>query len=397
MKIRLHPLTRGLMALIALALGAVFVVPLWQIQLEAPQYPEGLGMNIWINRLSGDLSTINGLNHYIGMMEIHPESFAELKFMPVIVGFFMAFGLLIAIVNRRALLTAWFGLLALSGLAGIWDFWRWTYDYGHKLNPYAAIKVPGMSYQPPVFGSKTLLNFKAHSYPDLGGWLLIGIGFLVFALLAWEWLRKHPEAPQNKGQNKGFKKLTTHLGMAFILAPFLALSTTACSPKPEPIVFTEDNCHFCKMTVMDPKYGAELVTDKGKIYKYDSVECLARHLNKEADLTGKAHSLWVIDADQPGTLIPAQAAFYLYSLKLPSPMGAFLTPVKARSGAEALMKIYPGKILSWEEILAQIKATPTHSRAQDHPEMVSDLEKAQTQAQTQAQTKETAVVGHEKH
>lgn len=390
MKIRLHPLTRGLMALISLALGAVFAVPLWHIQLEAPQYPEGLGMNIWVNRLSGDLSTINGLNHYIGMMEIHPESFAELKYMPVIVGFFMAFGLLIAIVNRRALLTAWFGLLALSGLAGLWDFWRWTYDYGHKLNPYAAIKVPGMSYQPPVFGSKTLLNFKAHSYPDLGGWLLIGIGFAVFALLAWEWLRKHPEAPQSNGQSKGLNTFSTHLGMALLLTPFLALSATACSPKPEPIVFTQDNCHFCKMTVMDPKYGAELVTDKGKIYKYDSVECLARHLEKEPDLTTKAHSLWVIDADQPGTLIPAQTAFYLYSLKLPSPMGAFLTPVKARSGAEALMKSYPGKILSWEETLAQIKATPTHSRAQDHPEMVSDLEKAQAKA------KETAVVGHEK-
>lgn len=72
MKIRLHPLTRGLMALISLALGLVFAVPLWHIQLEAPQYPEGLGMGIWINRMSGDLDTINGLNHYIGMMEIHP-------------------------------------------------------------------------------------------------------------------------------------------------------------------------------------------------------------------------------------------------------------------------------------------------------------------------------------
>lgn len=377
MKIRLHPLTRGLMALISLALGAVFVVPLWHIQLEAPQYPEGLGMGIWINRLSGDLNTINGLNHYIGMMEIHPESFAELKFMPLIVGFFMALGLLTVVLNRRALLTAWFGLLALSGLAGIWDFWRWTYDYGHKLNPYAAIKVPGMSYQPPIFGSKTLLNFKAHSYPDLGGWILIGIGFGVFALLAWEWLRKHPAPPQSQGLNQ----LQTNLGMALLLA----LSVSACSPKPEPLVFTQDNCHFCKMILMDPKYGAELVSSKGKIYKYDSVECLARHLEQDKDLGSQTHSLWVIDADQPGNLIPAQTALYLYSLKLPSPMGAFLTPVKARSGAETLQKSYPGKILNWEEMLAQV-ATPTHSRAQSHPDMVSDLEKAQ----------EKAVLGHEK-
>ena len=351
METRLHPLTRGLMALISLALGIVFAVPLWHIQLEAPQYPEGLGMGIWINRMSGDLNTINGLNHYIGMMEIHPESFAELKFMPLIVGFFMAFGLLTALLNRRALLTAWFGLLALSGAVGLWDFWRWTYDYGHNLNPYAAIKVPGMSYQPPIFGSKTLLNFKAHSYPALGGWLLIGCGFLVFSLLAWEWLRKHPSLPQSK-------RLKTPLSVAST-ALFLAVSATACSPKPETLVFAQDACHFCKMTLMDPKYGAEWVS---------------RHLTQEPDMVSNTHSLWVIDAAQPGTLIPAQSAYYLHSLKLPSPMGAFLTPVKQRSEAEALQKTYAGNILNWEEMQAQLKIS--HSHLQSPPERPLALKQA---------------------
>lgn len=391
--VRLHPLTRGFMALISLLLGTVFFVPLWRIQLEAPQYPEGLGMNIWINRLSGDLNTINNLNHYIGMMEIHPSSFVELKYMPLIVGFFMLFGLFVALLNNRILLTTWFGLLALSGMVGLWDFWRWTYDYGHNLNPYAAIKVPGMNYQPPIFGSKTLLNFKAYSYPDVGGWLLIGVGLLVFALVAWEWLRKHSEKRQSPpwGWNlKGFKareSLTLIIGGGCLVA-------IGCSPQPEPLIFTQDTCHFCKMTLMDPKYGAELVTDKGKIYKYDSVECLVRHREAEPKLAQQTHSLWVIDAGQPGTLIPAESAYYLHSLKLPSPMGAFITSLKDRSRTEALQKSYPGKILNWQDMLVLVKNT--HGGKQPRPEMLSDAEKVKFQLQ-QAGHHQTQAGPHGQH
>lgn len=351
MKTRLHLLTRILMALISLALGAVFFLPLWHIGLEAPQYPEGLKMGIWINRLSGDLNTINGLNHYIGMKEIHPESFAELRYIPIIVVSFMLLGLLTALLNRRALLTGWFGLLGLAGLAGLYDFWLWTYDYGHNLNPYAAIKVPGMSYQPPVFGSKTLLNFKAHSFPDLGGWLMIAAGFMVFALVAWEWLRRHPEQ---------MRPLKTK-AMQAVCVMLLLLPLLACRIEPEPIIYTEDTCHFCRMTLMDTKYGAERVTRKGKIFKFDSVECLVKHLHEEKDASSETHSLWVTDSGKLGSLIPAEQALYLYSHKLPSPMGAFLTPVKDPSAAETLQKSYPGQILNWEQVNAQLKTVPQNA------------------------------------
>ena len=64
------------------------------------------------------------------------------------------------------------------------DFYRWNYDYGHDLDPSAAIKVPGMAYQPPIFGYKQLLNFGAYSIPDIGGWLFIAAGlFLLIAVL----------------------------------------------------------------------------------------------------------------------------------------------------------------------------------------------------------------------
>ncbi|PIQ23199.1 hypothetical protein COW36_19135 [bacterium (Candidatus Blackallbacteria) CG17_big_fil_post_rev_8_21_14_2_50_48_46] len=370
MNTKLHFFTRILMGMISLALGAVFTLPLWKIQLEAPQYPEGLSMGIWINRLSGDLNTINGLNHYIGMQEIHAASFAELRLMPYMVGFFIVLGLLTVLLNRRFLLTLWFGLLGGAGAVGIWDFWRWTYDYGHNLNPHAAIKVPGMSYQPPVFGSKTLLNFKAHSFPDPGGWILIGAGLIVFALVVFEWLRKNPQAPHKISA----KVLQTVLSFGMVLG------LMACSPKTEPLLYTQDSCHYCRMTLMDPKYGAELLTQKGKAFKYDSVECLAHHLQAEPGLKAEIHSLWVIDSEQPGNFLAAEKASYLHSFKLPSPMGGFMTPTRSTETAQLLQKSFPGEVLTWEQALKALNQTAKTGNASHSPEMLSDLEKAKLEA-----------------
>ena len=171
------------MAVAAALLGVPFLKPLWHIGLIAPQYPEGLGLYIWINQITGqkpqDLDSINGLNHYIGMKEIVPESIPELRFMPYLVGGLLVLGLLTALAGKRPLLYAWTGLFVLLSLAGLADFWTWGYDYGHNLDPTAAIRVPGMAYQPPLIGAKQLLNFYATSWPAAGGWALIlslGIG-----------------------------------------------------------------------------------------------------------------------------------------------------------------------------------------------------------------------------
>ncbi len=167
----------------SLLLGVPFLQPLWHIGLIAPQYPEGLGLYIWINQITGqkphDLDSINGLNHYIGMKEIVPESIPELRLMPYLVGGLLVLGLLTALAGKRPLLYAWTGLFALLSLAGLADFYKWGYDYGHNLDPTAAIRVPGMAYQPPLIGAKQLLNFYATSWPAVGGLALmlsLGIG-----------------------------------------------------------------------------------------------------------------------------------------------------------------------------------------------------------------------------
>jgi copper chaperone NosL len=172
-----------LIAAVSIALMAVYFLPVWDISLEAPQYPEGLGMKIWLNTIKGDLQIINGLNHYIGMKTIDPDSINELKIMPYLLGVLIILGLTAGLTGKKKLLTIFVIVFIAMGIAGAVDFYIWEYDYGHNLDPEAAIKVPGMSYQPPLIGSKELLNFTAHSYPDIGGMILIAGG--IIALITW--------------------------------------------------------------------------------------------------------------------------------------------------------------------------------------------------------------------
>lgn len=181
--------SRVLIAISALLLIAMYFTPIWRVFLEAPQYPEGIGMQIWINTVKGakenDLDNINNLNHYIGMKRIEPDTIPELKMMPFIVGVLVAGGLAAAAAGRRRVAQVWVGLYLVVALAGLADFWRWEYDYGHDLDmENAIIKVPGMSYQPPLIGSKQLLNFTATSIPGAGGWAaIISLGLAVVALV----------------------------------------------------------------------------------------------------------------------------------------------------------------------------------------------------------------------
>ena len=172
-------MTRWVLGVAVLLLGTAYLLPLWQIGLKAPQYPEGLGMYIWVDQITGqrphDLKNINGLNHYIGMKEIVPESFPELQWMPRILAGLIILGVGAALWGRRKALYAWTAIFLLGALAGLADFWQWGYDYGHDLDPTAAIQVPGMSYQPPVIGTKQLLNFFATSLPASGRWIAFGV------------------------------------------------------------------------------------------------------------------------------------------------------------------------------------------------------------------------------
>ena len=168
--------------------GLLFIVslflPLWRIELDAPQYPEGLVLQLHANKIAGDVDIINGLNHYIGMATLHTENFFEFKVLPYVFGVFGLIALALIFVNRRKpvlfFLITYVLFIAISAV----DFYRWNYEYGHNLDPNAAIVVPGMAYQPPLLGFKQLLNFGAFSIPDIGGWLLT-VAALLLVVIVW--------------------------------------------------------------------------------------------------------------------------------------------------------------------------------------------------------------------
>lgn len=172
---KMHIRSRLLVGIASAVLFITLFVPIWQIQLSAPQYPEGLELYIHADKLSGDVDIINGLNNYIGMKALHEDDFIEFTVLPYALAALGLIGLLAAVINRKKIFFTWAVLFGLFGVVTIIRFYLWLYDYGHNLNPNAPIQVPGMSYQPPMLGYKQLLNFGAYSIPAIGGWIIIGV------------------------------------------------------------------------------------------------------------------------------------------------------------------------------------------------------------------------------
>lgn len=166
--------TTSLLIILSCAfLAAIYFIPVWYITLEAPQYPGGLTMYIWINQITGTdeftLQNINILNHYVGMAPIHPDSFVELKVMPYVVAFLIASGIGVAFLRNKKVLLGWLVLLIIAGSVGLIDFYTWQQAFGNNLDPQAPIKIDGMTYSPPFLGVRTLLNITASSFPHWGG------------------------------------------------------------------------------------------------------------------------------------------------------------------------------------------------------------------------------------
>jgi copper chaperone NosL len=325
----IKPFSRALLVAGALSLLATYGLPLWRIDLWAPQYPEGLVLKIWLSKLTGDVDVINGLNHYIGMAHIRAEMFPEFRVLPYVVGFYVAFGLLTALTASRKLLLAYLLLIAAAGLGALYDFWRWGYEYGHNLDPSAPIQVPGMAYQPPLLGYKALLNFGAFSIPDWGGWIFVAVGGLVAALTAYEWVFRHDgDKVLRRGVRKG----------AVAVALVGAGVGQGCTPRPDPIRYGQDACQFCKMTLVDQRFAAEVVTKKGRSFKFDDLACLVKHAKAEGWADTDLPLVLVADYAHPGTLLDARAAVFVPNDSLRSPMrgdvAAFARTADAPAGAK---------------------------------------------------------------
>lgn len=136
----------------------------------------------------------------------------------------------------------------------------------------------------------------------------------------------------------------------------LLVLASACSIKERPVEYGTDECAYCKMKIMDHRYGAELVTQKGKVHTFDAAECLIEYLYHNEELAETASFLLVTSYTEPDQLIDALSATYLVSKAMPSPMGAYLTAFSSRQTAEEYQQKNAGNLYTWDELFADFRS-----------------------------------------
>jgi copper chaperone NosL len=355
--------SRILMALSALLLAPAFLLPLWSIRMVAPQYSDGLGMFIGLRDIWGhrphDIQNINILNHYIGMMPIDPATVDVLRIMPWAVLFLIASGLVVALVGRRRLVYGWLAAFAALGSAGLYEFYRWQHMYGHNLDPMAPIKVPGMTYQPPFIGSKTLLNITASSYPSWGT-LFIALSFAlgVTALFWGRW--------RTLGRTVSTTVRSRRLQHAAVPAVvLLALTMAGCARDSRAEVLRDDRPRFtaagqadafCEGQIPPTRFGGELVTRGGETHAFMSVECMAGFVASGRVPAEEIERLSVVDYNSVDRLIDARSAHYVRMQFQRSPSGLNLAATETEKVAGNLHYFMGGERMSWNEVLAFVAA-----------------------------------------
>jgi copper chaperone NosL len=143
--------------------------------------------------------------------------------------------------------------------------------------------------------------------------------------------------------------------MKLVFAILTTILFLSCSNEPEPLRYGKDACYVCKMTLMDKKFGAEVVTEKGKVYKFDDANCLVSFINSGYLTDDTIEHKLIIDYSQPEKLISAETAFYLKSEEIRSPMAS---QVAAFEKEEAMLKHTPklkATSLGWGELIAAFK------------------------------------------
>ncbi|WP_452229357.1 MULTISPECIES: nitrous oxide reductase accessory protein NosL [unclassified Lacinutrix] len=143
-------------------------------------------------------------------------------------------------------------------------------------------------------------------------------------------------------------KTLKHYSVLVLLLIFIS-----CNVSPKAIEYGSDGCQFCKMTIVDKIHAAEIVTKKGKVYKFDASECMV-HFMEDFD-TSQIKLYLTNNFTEPETLIDATQATFLISKNIPSPMGAFLSAFKNKEDAEKVQSEKGGELYSWEALLVHLK------------------------------------------
>lgn len=142
----------------------------------------------------------------------------------------------------------------------------------------------------------------------------------------------------------------------------MAVILVGCNVQPESIQYGKETCRYCQMNIVDARYGAQLVTTKGKTYKFDAVECMI-NFKMESSLKDSDYAHVVINSfDKMGDLVPAETSVFLRSSELPSPMGMYITPFVSLATAEEQQSIHGGEILNWHQLNSNFRSLPNVSK-----------------------------------
>ena len=154
----------------------------------------------------------------------------------------------------------------------------------------------------------------------------------------------HEHLSNKSGVSKTLKRITALVALLLICS---------CNNGPQPIEYGQDGCHFCKMTIVDKLHAAEIVTQKGKIYKFDASECMVRFLEEFDRTTIKLYL--ANNYAKPEALIDATQATFLISENIPSPMGAYLSAFNTKEDAMQIQAKKSGTLYTWEALLTHFK------------------------------------------
>jgi copper chaperone NosL len=359
---------RLLLLAAALLLIPAWSLPLWSIRIVAPQYNDGLGMYIGVRDIVGhtehDIQNINILNHYIGMKPIIPAEVTPLELMPYALALLLGGALLAMLVARRWAVAGWLVAFTLIGLAGFYEFWSWNYDYGNNLSPDAPIKVPGMTYTPPLIGTKTLLTIRASSYPSWGT-AFVALSFIAgLAAMVTLWRRRTVDPSAD-----ALRRLAARVGRKPVAAAallFVTIAATGCGAAqaedaadirgaaPE---FAPDQppCDYCDGRIPEARFGGEIVSRDGTTFRFMSVECLAGFVAAGRIAESDIRSIRVVDYTHGELLIDARAAHYVRSGLRQSPSGLNLLAAETEKIAHNLHFFFHGTRMTWPEVLDLVR------------------------------------------
>ena len=371
--------SRLLLALAAVVMLPAFIYPLWSIRLVAPQYRDGLGMHIYVHDVRGhdrhDIQNINILNHYIGMQAIEPENIPELEIMPWVLAGLIVTGVMAGALGRPRVMAGWLVLFVAAGVTGMVDFYLWNIDYGHNLSPDAPIRIPDMTYSPPIIGTAQLLNIRASSWPGLGTLFIVASVLMA----TWAVVRafRGGEAAAEGGRTRVAPLLMLTLGAsaATLLggcdrvgtpggegAGMTASAASALQRAPvqppasdaDRMVFNGHLDPYCHVPVQEIRWGGVIETTGGETLAFASAACLAGHLLSGATPAAQVARVRVVDFAQGEKLVDAASAHFLLSpnRKAPAgPDGPALLAIETDRMAVNLQEAYSGRLMNWDQAL----------------------------------------------